>query len=204
MTPLRIGGALIALFVWIGGCSGGDDGGQSSACAACSQDGGQGGEASRDEGPGGICRPDCSSATCLEPGDRCGGLCPGVCQSREKGCKVDVVCPPGFSCLASADGTTTCLPGTCAFRVLVPPLCGSPDAACGDDCPQCTPRCEGLECGPDPNCGQSCGTCTGGKYCSGVGKCVQPTCDPPIMVPDGDGGLRPIMELDGSFNSCPG
>ncbi len=205
MTPSRIRIGLVAFLGSIAACSSGADPGQSDACATCLQNGQPVGDAGRDQWVNGICFPDCSSATCRAPKDGCGGLCPGVCKSGEHGCFYDVVCPAGFSCLEFEDGTTTCLPGECAFRVLAPPLCGSPDASCGDKCPSCTPRCEGLECGPDPNCDQSCGTCTGDKYCSGAGQCVQPTCDPPILVPDGDGGLRPIQELDSGFsNTCRG
>ncbi len=202
--------ALVALFGLIAGCSGGgdtgpSDAGPSGACIACSQDDHRAPDAARDQWVDGICFPDCSSASCLQPQDGCGGLCPGVCKSGEHGCVYDVVCPAGFLCLAFADGTTTCLPAECEVQILAPPICGTPDASCGDKCPSCTPTCDGRECGPDPSCAQSCGTCSGDQYCSGLGQCVQPTCDPPILVPDGDGGLRPIDEIDSGFSTtCRG
>ncbi len=123
---------------------------------------------------GGTCEPKCSSATCQNPGDQCGGQCPGVCANGQSGCKTDINCQTGSVCLAYPDGTTACLPGNCAFRVLMPPLCGLPGAECGETCPTCTPRCEGRTCGPDPNCGQSCGSCATGEYCGGARKSAPP------------------------------
>jgi hypothetical protein len=142
------------------------------------------------------CRPDCSVATCQNPKDTCGGECPGVC-ANESGCKYDVHCQPGYACVHQ-DQTTTCLPADCLGRVLVPPLCGLPGAKCGEKCPPCTPTCDGRMCGPDPSCGESCGTCGTGESCNGFGQCVPPSCDPPIFVPDGDGGMRPVGDLDAS------
>jgi RHS repeat-associated protein len=141
-----------------------------------------------------VCTPNCSSATCANPSDGCGGLCPGVCGGGSTGCTADVNCPAGFVCIPSEDGTRTCRPGECAFRVLAPPLCGAPGAACGDQCPSCTARCDGRQCGLDPNCGQSCGpACGAGTYCSDAGQCVQATTQPPISVPDGAGGVRVVV-----------
>jgi len=193
-------GRLLQLFISVlvsnSGCSGGDSAPGPGQGPDAASDG-------RSYDDRGICIPDCSSATCRNPKDTCGGECLGVCARGELGCVYDLHCQPTFSCVAYSDGTTTCLPRSCVFTVLAPPRCGSPDAECGR-CPECTPSCENRQCGPDPNCGQSCGTCAAGKYCGGGGKCVQPTCDPPIMVSDGDGGMRPIKELDGSFNPCSG
>jgi hypothetical protein len=195
MERLHIGRLLhacLSVLVLNGGCSGGDPspGPQHDSGGASFDD-------------RGICIPDCSSATCLSPKDTCGGECPGVCARGEPGCKDSIHCQVEFTCIGYADGTTTCLPSSCAFTILMPPRCGSPEAECGK-CPECTPQCENRECGPDPNCGQSCGTCAGEKFCSTFGTCLQPTCDPPIMVPDGDGGMRPLPELDGSIKVCPG
>ncbi len=146
-------------------------------------------------GPACICTPNCSQATCANPVDGCGGQCPGVCVGGQPGCTSDLNCPAGFSCLKGADGINICRPGACAFRLLVPPLCGSPGALCGDTCPVCTPRCDGRQCGADPNCGQSCGSCGSGTSCNGDGQCVPPTTDPPITVSTPDGGTRPINDL---------
>ncbi len=95
----------------------------------------------------------------------------------------------------TTDGKKTCRPGDCAYRILAPPLCGISGALCGDECPACTPRCDGRHCGPDPNCGQSCGTCGAGTYCNGSGECAVPTIPTPITVTDGKGGKRPIVNL---------
>jgi len=142
-----------------------------------------------------ICTPDCSRATCANPDDGCGGKCAGVCGAGQPGCPDDVTCPNGYSCLRGSDGVNTCLPGSCAFRVLTPPLCGTPGAPCGDTCPVCTPRCEGRQCGADPNCGQSCGSCAAGTICNANGQCVPPTSDPPIIITTPGGGPRPINDL---------
>ena len=150
------------------GCSSGD----SDSTSSERNDGKSSSSASSNTNTDGICIPDCSDATCLEPKDTCGGECPGVCGEREDGCTIDVHCPAGYLCLGDADGSSTCLPSDCAFRVLEPPLCGEPGAMCGDKCPACTPDCTDMECGPDPNCGQSCGTCEDTHYCGALGMCM--------------------------------
>jgi hypothetical protein len=82
-------------------------------------------------------------------------------------------CSLGYQCLATDDGGSICLPGDCAFMVLEPPLCGTPDAKCGDERPVCTPQCEARECGPDPVCGKSCGECDPAtSYCNLSGECA--------------------------------
>jgi hypothetical protein len=146
--------------------------------------------------------PDCSHATCANPSDGAGGICPGVCPigGNPDGtgtCTDDIECPAGSSCHPEADGLRRCRrddlcpPGT----TVAPPLCGSPSAPCGVTCPTNTPQCQGRECGPDPLFGQSCGSCAGGSFCSAEGKCVQPTSDPPPLVPDGSGGSVPLEPL---------
>ncbi len=40
-------------------------------------------------------------------------------------------------------------------------------------CLECTPSCDGRQCGKDPKCGKSCGTCATGELCQeGSGQCV--------------------------------
>jgi RHS repeat-associated protein len=151
-----------------------------------------------------VCTPNCASATCDNSLDGCGGQCPGVCGTNGTGCTDDVNCQPGFACILGAGGTHICKPADCAFHVLAPPLCGVPGAHCGDVCPACTPRCDGRTCGPDPNCGQSCGTCAAGSYCASNGTCVTPTARPPLQVPDGHGGTKPVPELGSPPTSLVG
>jgi RHS repeat-associated protein len=140
-----------------------------------------------------VCTPNCSSATCANPSDGCGGVCPGACPSGSTGCTVDATCPPGFACIPADDGTTTCRPADCAYRQMVPPLCGVSGAPCGEQCPACTPRCDGRQCGSDPNCGQSCGTCEAGQVCDGAGQCQTPAVTEPIMVTDQNGEPQPVV-----------
>jgi hypothetical protein len=154
-----------------------DDGTPQPACpnGNCNSAGdGAGDNGSGDNGSGGngICQPDCSQATCTSPKDTCGGECPGVCAAGELGCQSDLHCEPEYACVAKPDGTTTCMPADCTLVVLEPPLCGEPGALCGEQCPECTPSCDGRVCGPDPACGKSCGTCDSDHYCDVLGQCA--------------------------------
>jgi RHS repeat-associated protein len=142
-----------------------------------------------------ICKPDCSSATCDNPSNGCEGECPNVCDDGEEGCTDDVHCKEGSSCVQGKDGIRRCRPEWCDFRKIVPPLCGSPDAPCGEECPVCTPQCENRECGPDPKCGVSCGSCSDGEFCDLAGQCAPRPSEPPVSVPDGDGGERDLEDL---------
>jgi len=134
-----------------------------------------------------ICTPDCSQATCENPGDHCGHLCPGVCDINEGPCTDPVVCKNAGSCPPPnpPEAPRVCRESMCATAVLRPPLCGHPGAVCGDECPLCTPNCDGKECGTDPVCGQSCGECAGGMFCDGGGQCRTPNETPPVTGPGG-------------------
>ncbi len=136
-----------------------------------------------------VCTPDCSAATCANPSDGCGGRCPAVCNPGET-CSEDVDCPADYACTESG-----CRPELCTYRLLEPPLCGSPGAPCGEQCPACTPQCDGRSCGLDPNCGKSCGVCASGSHCTIDGQCVTPAEDPALLIPDGQGGTRPLDDL---------
>jgi RHS repeat-associated protein len=142
-----------------------------------------------------ICTPDCSSATCQNPSDGCGGECPNVCDDGEEGCEDDVHCQEGSTCAQGPNGIRKCRPEECDFRKVAPPLCGTPDAPCGEECPVCTPQCDSRECGPDPRCGASCGGCSDGEFCDLAGQCSPRPSDPPVSVPDGDGGDRDLEDL---------
>ncbi len=143
-----------------------------------------------------ICAPDCSSATCANPSDGCGGECPAVCGPNEPGCTESLQCPPDYACVEDGAGSSVCYPDFCSFRTLAPPLCGHPGAPCGDECPACTAQCDGRECGPDPNCDVSCGTCSAGSFCNIAGQCVTGQPEEPVLVPDGNGGTQPLPELE--------
>jgi RHS repeat-associated protein len=138
--------------------------------------------------------PDCSDATCEDPSDGIGGQCRGVCE-RGEACSNDIVCEPGNCCLEHPDGSGSCRPCECATTVMEPPNCGGPDAPCGE-CLECTPFCDGRQCGKDPKCGKSCGTCATGEFCQeGSGKCVGPSPETPLTVPNGEGGDEVIQDL---------
>jgi choice-of-anchor A domain-containing protein/RHS repeat-associated protein len=151
-----------------------------------------------------VCTANCSAATCENPGDGCGGLCPGVCVNGQTGCKDDVQCSSGGVCVEDALGVPTCRPGVCAFQTLAPPLCGSSGAICGDQCPSCTPRCDNRQCGADPNCGQSCGSCGAGTFCDGNGQCANVPVPNSLHAPDGQGGQRELSPLPPSPTSNVG
>jgi len=105
-------------------------------------------------------------------------VCAGVCPAGEscavcldgKTCENVEICAGSF-CIANDTWTkATCRPLECAFSPVVPPLCGTPDALCGEEC--CQPDCAGRECGDDPRCGLSCGTCGPETFCDfEAGKC---------------------------------
>jgi len=140
-----------------------------------------------------ICTSDCSTATAANPDDHCGGVCPHLCAMGQQCCSSDLNCPTGAFCDAQPSGAGICRPGSCAYQHLAPPLCGSADAPCGAQCPECTPECDGRECGADAACGTSCGTCSAGQFCTGDGHCL-PTAstDPPLHVLDGQGNPIPL------------
>lgn len=112
----------------------------------------------------------CDEATCDDPLDSCGlDTCPGVCQPGEScavclegdACGNAEVCL-GSYCISHLPGRAFCLGLECLRAA--PPLCGTPDAPCGEDC--CQPDCSGRECGDDPNCNVSCGECGAHTFCS--------------------------------------
>jgi hypothetical protein len=119
----------------------------------------------------------CADATCAEPYDSCGEhICLDVCElgdpcefCRGSHCELTDPCRAG-RCLRDGPGEPVCLPETCHFRPLRPPLCGSPDSICGEVCDE--QDCEGIECGPDRVLGESCGTCGPNSYCA-VDHCQQ-------------------------------
>ncbi len=119
----------------------------------------------------------CDNATCDNPLDSCGEqTCPGVCELGDscQFCVDNEMCNGepcrGGLCLLARTGLATCRPTECAFSQLMPPLCGSPDALCGEEC--CLPDCEGFQCGQDRLCGVSCGTCAPHHSCVG-NQCTQ-------------------------------
>jgi len=141
-------------------------------------------------GPHCVPTPDCSKATCANPSDGVGGLCPGVCGAGEPGCLNDIVCGPGLACFPDANGTSACHPVGCAYKI-----CGQGGPECAGLCQACTPHCDGRQCGPDPHCGTDCGSCGDGTFCDVAGKCVAQSTPPVITVPDGNDGTKPLEPL---------
>jgi RHS repeat-associated protein len=143
-----------------------------------------------------VCTPSCAGATAANAGDGCGGECPHLCADGQECCTNDLHCAGGSSCKVQPNGKGICTKDVCMFQHLVPPLCGSPNAPCGAQCPVCTPECDGRECGDDPVCGTSCGSCDSGFACSGTGQCL-PTVRTNALpqVPDGSGGVRDLNPL---------
>jgi RHS repeat-associated protein len=140
-----------------------------------------------------ICTPDCSDATCEDPGDGCDGTCPGVCEFNEE-TSDEGACLSGGVAVGRPDNLKVCRPAICDVSVLKPPLCGPPPAPCGE-CPVCVPDCDGRECGADLKCGQSCGSCSTGEYCDFTGQCMTPSAQPRPVIPDGVGGTRQLEPL---------
>lgn len=152
-----------------------------------------------------VCTPDCSGATAANPSDGCDGVCPHICPDGQPCCSLDLHCSVGSTCQAQASGSGVCRPGGCAFQVLAPPLCGSPSAPCGAQCPACTPECGGRQCGVDPACGTSCGTCGAELYCTWEGQCAPGGGSrEPVQVPNGTGGVVPLPDLPEGPTSAVG
>jgi hypothetical protein len=86
----------------------------------------------------------------------------------------------GASCASAGLGG-----GTLACRL---DCSGYDISACGGDC---TPACDGRECGGDPICGDSCGTCADSEVCGDDGLCETP-------VVCGDGTRAGIEVCDGA------
>jgi hypothetical protein len=120
------------------------------------------------------CYPACDGKECGDDG--CGGQC-------QPGCAIDVQCLDG-ECVPVGCGDAQCLdpenacncPEDC--QVECGDGCCSKDGgeskeSCPDDC-DCTPQCEGKQCGPD-GCGDVCGECQEGTTCKD-GLCSPATC----------------------------
>ncbi len=112
------------------------------------------------------CTPDCANMECgMDP--VCGSSC-GECSDGKE-------CEDG-QCVCVPDTTTGCYDGD----VYHFDSCGNPgdkltdcSYGCSDgQCDNCTPNCNGLECGPDPVCGISCGQCDVGQDCNMAGQCI--------------------------------
>jgi RHS repeat-associated protein len=145
-----------------------------------------------------VCTPDCSIATCADPSGGCPGqVCPGVCDPGQV-TPSGGACSTGHAAYFGPDGIQRCRPIICTLVPVVPPLCGTPDAECGEECPICVPECEGRMCGRDPKCqvfcGNETGTCDQGLECDGNGQCAEPTEDSPPTIPSPT-GPTPIFDL---------
>jgi len=116
-----------------------------------------------------------------------------------KTCQGFEICA-GSYCIANDAWTqAVCRPIECAFSRLVPPLCGTPDAPCGEEC--CKPDCTDRVCGEDPRCGLSCGTCEPESFCTIDGQCQLDS-----GVADCAGDLRatpPLIEVERAAGELP-
>ncbi len=131
-------------------------------------------------------------AGCLEsnPSPSPGGGA-GVALSDTAGPEDDGGVVPGEDTTAAMDSSGADWGG--AMDGLEPPA----DSVAGEDWGgQCSPNCEGLQCGPD-GCGGSCGWCSGSQSCQG-GQCV----DPGDCLPDC--AEKMIGEEDGCGGVCSG
>ena len=151
------------------------------------------GDASKLCGPC-ICTPNCSTATCQNSSDRCGGQCLGKCGLGDT-CNNDLDCAVDATCLQNAAGARACRPKICLSPGLAPPDCGSPNSPC-PECPVCANACTNRQCGASPTCpGVSCGLCNLGSVCNNAGQCRQVPLDPTPTVPDRDGLKRDLVPI---------
>jgi hypothetical protein len=91
-----------------------------------------------------------------------------------------------------------CRPAEC-LGILIPPLCGSPDAPCGEEC--CQPDCGAKKCGTEDRCGESCGTCDPNYQCSIDGQC---NLEPIVLLCPGDLRARgPVIAIEQPAGPMP-
>ncbi len=135
------------------------------------------------------CIPQCEGKVCGgDLNDGCDGTCPAVCQNGEV-CQAHSECQPGSLCVQGGGdsvglpGQNVCLPATNAGAAL--------------------PSCSARECGTDPRTGANCGACSGGHACN-AGLCVKPLADTPVLIPDGQGGQRPLDRLEPAIDTTIG
>lgn len=122
----------------------------------------------------------CAQATCAKPFDSCGReLCPGVCKlgqacsvCLQQSCAGVELCKDSYCMFNYSLTEAVCRPSEC-FAALRPPLCGTPDAPCGEEC--CEPECVYRECGREEVCGLSCGVCAPGMVCNSSQRCEPST-----------------------------
>ena len=163
------------------------------------------------------CEPECpDDVECGSDG--CGGLCgvcdsdeacvDGICQQS-------LTCVELQQCYWQCGGSEACNQQCwvdasidaqfqwMAIMQCISAVCGQPPGEqcwqnaigqggeCQDEwnaCQECTPECEGLQCGPD-GCGGVCGTCPAGFECDVHGYCLcAPQCDGKSCGHDGCGG----------------
>ena len=162
-----------------------------------------------------VCKPNCEEVECGSDG--CGGSC-GLCSAgmacKYGDCIVSMSCAELVDCQwscpeydeecqagCSQDASPAAKEQWWAVVGCIMEYCpegSSPDCAgevmqgaCADEwyaCQECTPDCEGKQCG-DNGCGGDCGECPGGYACDNFGYCLcQPYCDGKQCGNDGCGG----------------
>ncbi|SRR6266567_121694 len=149
-----------------------------------------------------------TGSTCpFQPGQPCGPLRCGTCQTCSNGACMPITCPSGYSCSsatgtcscnnfcggmccpagATCCGTTCCAPtGLCIDGICTTNSCGPGTIRCGTTCcSTATQACSNGTCVPS-----TCGSCTTGSFCGcgGVGGTA-------ICCPSGDFCVDPIQAL---------
>ena len=135
-----------------------------------------------------LCQPACDGKNCGDDG--CGGLC-GACEGGQL-CEAGLCkCKPEAT--SDCCGNDVCWFDSCGNQGEVQASCpfGCADATCAN----CTPACDGFDCGED-GCGGSCGTCSGFQQ-----ECMDHLC---VCVPFCDGKVCGSDGCGGSCGSCPG
>jgi hypothetical protein len=132
----------------------------------------------------------------------CGDL--GELEGFCLGGRVGITCLEGLGGLADCGAGMECVPREgspfgigCDCNNVEDGVC--PSLSCGGDpdCKDCTPDCEGKECG-DNGCGGTCGTCAAGAACTPDGTCEE------ACVPDCAGKECGDDGCGGSCGTCEG
>jgi hypothetical protein len=142
------------------------------------------------------CTPSCAGAACGHVSDGCATTCSEVCAPGQSGCVTDLDCQGGTFCAQNAGAqfglpasASVCVPSECLTASFQDLDCGHAGAACGLECPTCTPECAGSECGVDPVCGTDCqpGCDFSSLPAGSVGACMDRDCAVVADVADSPG-----------------
>ncbi len=152
-----------------------------------------------------VCAPTCDDKTCGDdPDDGCGGICLGLCEGDQLGCKSNFDCGPGEMCRATIDGTNTkCVAEKCALLDPSSALCKDGVDPCGRPC-TCGPECQLARTSNYPDAEYSPltvpGSVPGSLNVSTVGIASYSI---PLTVPQGR-GLTPSLSVQYSSSASDG